>query len=159
MIVKSFSERFLHIDMDAFFVEVERKRDPSLNGVPVVVGGLGRRGVVASASYEARAHGVRSAMPIGEARRLCPHARFIPPSHGIYGEMSGRVFEIFRSFTPAVEGLSVDEAFLDISGLRLHYSSPAAAGSELRSLIRSQLDLQAPWPRLPVTGTAPTGCA
>lgn len=138
-----FAERFLHIDMDAFFVEVERKRDPSLVGVPVIVGGLGRRGVVASASYEARALGVRSAMPIGEARRLCPRGRYLPPTHGVYGEVSRQVFAIFQSFTPLVEGLSVDEAFLDIAGLRLHYESPAAAGHELRRLVRDQLDLPA----------------
>ena len=141
--MRKFAERFLHIDMDAFFVEVERRRDPSLIGVPVVVGGLGRRGVVASASYEARANGVHSAMPIGEARRLCARARFIPPDHNAYGEVSREVFEVFRSFSPAVEGLSVDEAFLDISGLRLHYESPAAAGQELRSRIRDQLALPA----------------
>jgi DNA polymerase-4 len=129
--------------MDAFFVEVERKRDPSLVGVPVIVGGLGRRGVVASASYEARTFGVGSAMPIGEARRLCPHGRYLPPSHGIYGETSREVFAIFRSFTPLVEGLSVDEAFLDIAGLRLHYASPAAAGQELRSRVRLELGLPA----------------
>jgi DNA polymerase-4 len=138
-----FAERFLHVDMDAFFVEVERRRDASLTGVPVVVGGLGQRGVVASASYEARERGVRSAMPIGEARRLCPHGRFIAPSHGVYGEVSSQVFAVFRSFTPLVEGLSVDEAFLDIAGLRLHYESPAAAGSELRKRIRRELDLPA----------------
>jgi DNA polymerase-4 len=138
-----FEEQFLHIDMDAFFVEVERKRDSSLVGVPVIVGGLGRRGVVASASYEARAYGVRSAMPIGEARRLCPHGRYVPPSHGIYGETSREVFAVFRSFTPLVEGLSVDEAFLDIAGLRLHYASPADAGHELRRQIRQELGLPA----------------
>lgn len=138
-----FAERFLHIDMDAFFVEVERQRDPSLIGVPVVVGGLGRRGVVASASYEARMAGVRSAMPIGEARRRCPRARFVPPSHSTYGEVSAEVFEVFHSFTPKVEGLSVDEAFLDISGLRFHYESPAEAGQELRSRVRTKIGLPA----------------
>lgn len=138
-----FAEKFLHIDMDAFFVEVERQRDPSLIGVPVIVGGLGRRGVVASASYEARARGVHSAMPIGEARRLCPNGRYVPPGHGVYGEVSADVFEVFRSFTPLVEGLSVDEAFLDISGLRLHYKSPPEAGEALRARIRDELGLPA----------------
>jgi DNA polymerase-4 len=141
--MRDFVERFLHIDMDAFFVEVERKKDPSLRGLPVVVGGLGRRGVVASASYEARAAGVHSAMPIGEARRLCPRARFVPPDHTSYSEVSHNVFDVFRGFTPLVEGLSVDEAFLDISGLRLHYASPAAAGEELRLRIRSEVGLPA----------------
>ncbi len=138
-----FQERFLHVDMDAFFVEVERLRDPSLVGVPVIVGGLGRRGVVAAASYEARALGVHSAMPIGEARRLCPHGRFLPPDHGRYGEVSGEAFAVFRSFTPLVEGLSVDEAFLDISGLRLHYARPRAVGEALRMQIRRELGLPA----------------
>ena len=141
--VSGFTERFLHIDMDAFFVEVERRRDPGLAGKPVIVGGLGRRGVVASASYEARARGVHSAMPIGEARRLCPHGVFIPPSHSDYGAVSQEVFEVFRSFSPLVEGLSVDEAFIDISGLRLHYDSPAAVGTALRSSIRAELGLPA----------------
>lgn len=138
-----FAERFLHIDMDAFFVEVERNRDPSLVGVPVIVGGLGRRGVVASSSYEARARGVKSAMPMGEARRLCPHGRFLPPNHGLYAKVSRQVFQVFRSFSPRVEGLSVDEAFLDIGGLRLHYETPAAAGHQLRARVRDQLDLPA----------------
>jgi nucleotidyltransferase/DNA polymerase involved in DNA repair len=141
--VSGFAERFLHVDMDAFFVEVERRRDPSLVGKPVIVGGLGRRGVVASASYEARARGVHSAMPIGEARRLCPHAVYIAPAHGDYGAVSHRVFEVFRGFSPLVEGLSVDEAFLDISGLRLHYGSPAEVGAALRSSIRAELGLPA----------------
>ena len=141
--MRRFAERFLHIDMDAFFVEVERQRDSTLIGKPVVVGGLGRRGVVASASYEARAHGVRSAMPIGEARRLCPHARFVPPTHGAYGAVSREVFAVFRSFSPLVEGLSVDEAFLDISGLRLHHETPSAVGAALRERVRTELGLPA----------------
>ena len=141
--MERFAERFMHVDMDAFFVEVERLRDPSLVGKPVVVGGLGRRGVVAAASYEARARGVHSAMPIGEARRLCPRAHFIPPRHGAYGEVSSKVFALFRSFTPDVEGLSVDEAFLDIAGLRLHYEDPPAVGAAIRERIRSELGLPA----------------
>jgi DNA polymerase-4 len=138
-----FAERFLHVDMDAFFVEVERQRNPALVGVPVIVGGLGARGVVASASYEARSRGVHSAMPMVEARRLCPQGRYLPPDHGRYEEVSVQVFELLRTFTPLVEGLSVDEAFLDIAGLRLHYPDPAAAGDELRRLIRTRLGLPA----------------
>lgn len=141
--VADFAERFIHIDMDAFFVEVERRRDPRLRGVPVIVGGLGRRGVVASASYEARAKGVRSAMPIGEARRLCPAGRFLAPHHGRYSEASSDLFALLRTMTPRVEALSVDEAFLDISGLRLHYETPTAVGSALRSRIKASLGLPA----------------
>jgi DNA polymerase IV len=141
--MQGFAERFLHVDMDAFFVEVERRRDPSLIGKPVVVGGLGRRGVVASASYEARARGVHSAMPIGQARRLCPHGVFVPPSHSVYGEASAEVFDVFHRFTPLVEGLSVDEAFLDIAGLRLHYGSPMAVAVDLRKTIKDTLGLPA----------------
>jgi DNA polymerase-4 len=129
--------------MDAFFVEVERLRRPELAGKAVVVGGAGPRGVVAAASYEARRHGVHSAMPAGQARRLCPHAVFLPPDHAAYREASKEVFEVIGSFTAHVEPLSVDEAFLDIGGLRLHYPSPAAAGEELRSRLREQTRLPA----------------
>jgi len=136
-----FAERIAHIDMDAFFVEVERLTDPSLWGVPVAVGGAGKRGVVASASYEARSHGVRSAMPTAHARRRCPALRVVPPNQRAYGRASRQVFEIIRSFTPAVEPLSVDEAFLDIGGLRLHYDAPAAVADAMRSAIRKQAGL------------------
>jgi DNA polymerase-4 len=129
--------------MDAFFVEVERRHDPSLRGRPVVVGGGGNRGVVAAASYEARRYGIGSAMPMVEARRRCPHAVVVPPNHTRYGATSAQVFEIFRSFTPLVEGLSVDEAFLDVTGLRLHYQTPVAVAEAIRRRIRDALDLPA----------------
>jgi len=137
------TEPILHVDMDAFFVEVERQRDPSLMGVPVAVGGTGGRGVIASASYEARSHGVHSAQATSTARRLCRQLVVVPPSHGLYGEVSAQVFEVFRGFTPLVEGLSVDEAFLDVSGLRRHFDSPIDVATAVRAEIRSRTGLPA----------------
>jgi DNA polymerase-4 len=138
-----FLERIAHVDMDAFFVEVERLRRPHLRGTAVVVGGTGERGVVASASYEARRRGVHSAMPTGLARRMCPNAVFLPPDHGAYRDASQSVFAVLRSFTPVVEALSVDEAFLDVAGLRLHYPSPAAIGEAIRARLRAETGLPA----------------
>ena len=135
------TEPILHIDMDSFFVEVERLFDSRLVGRPVAVGGTGRRGVIASASYEAREFGVRSAQPTATALRLCPHLEVVAPSHGRYGEVSVEVFAVFRSFTPLVEGVSLDEAFLDVSGLTRHYDSPVDIGEEVRARIRSELGL------------------
>lgn len=135
------SEPILHVDMDSFFVEVERLNRDDLRDRPVAVGGTGNRGVIASASYEARRSGVRSAQPTSVARRLCPELVVVSPSHGKYGELSGRVFEVFNSFTPKVEGLSLDEAFLDVSGLRHHYGSPVGVGQEIRAKIRSDIGL------------------
>lgn len=137
------TEPILHVDLDAFFVEAERLRDPDLRGKPVAVGGTGSRGVVASASYEARAHGVHSAQPTATARRLCRDLIVVAPSHGRYGELSARVFEVFRRFTPLVEGLSLDEAFLDVSGLRRHFPNPVDVAIAVRSEIRDGLGLPA----------------
>lgn len=129
--------------MDAFFVEVERLRSPELVGKAVAVGGTGPRSVVAAASYEAREFGVRSALPMGRARRQCPHLIVVPPDHARYRQVSEQVFAIFRSVTPLVEGLSLDEAFLDVGGLRHHYPSAVDLAERLRAQIRSDLSLPA----------------
>jgi len=137
------TEPILHVDMDSFFVEVERLDDAALRDRPVAVGGAGPRGVIASASYEARAAGVHSAQPTSNARRMCPELVVVPADHERYADVSARVFSIFRSFTPLVEGLSLDEAFLDVGGLRLHHESPMSVGDSIRSTIRAELRLPA----------------
>ncbi len=119
----------LHADLDAFFASVEQRDDPSLRGRPVIVG----IGVVMCASYEARARGVRGAMGGGEARRLCPDAVFVPPRLSAYTDASKAVFEVFDDTTPFVEGISVDEAFLDVGGLRRIAGTPEEIAVRLRA--------------------------
>ena len=109
------SRAILHVDMDAFYASIEQRDDPSLKGRPVIVGGTSGRGVVAAASYEVRKFGVHSAMPMTTALRLCPHAICVPPRMQAYKDVSNQVFRIFHEFTPIVEGLSLDEAFLDVT--------------------------------------------
>lgn len=125
----------LHVDMDAFFASVELLEHPELKGTPVIIGHPGARGVVLSATYEARRFGVHSAMPMTRARRLCPRATIIPPSHGKYAKVSRDVMEIFRSITPEVEPLSSDEAFLDVGGARRRLGSPIAIATMIREQV------------------------
>jgi DNA polymerase IV len=127
----------LHADLDAFYASVEQRDDPALRGRPVLVGG----GVVLAASYEAKAHGVRTAMGGVQARRLCPHAVVVPPRMGVYAKASKAVFEVFRQTTPLVEGLSIDEAFLDVGGLRRVSGTPTEIAVRLRSEVRERVGL------------------
>jgi len=127
----------LHADLDAFYASVEQRDDPRLRGRPVIVGS----GVVLAASYEARAYGVRGAMGGAQARRLCPAVVVVQPRMSVYSEASKAVFEVFNDTTPVVEGLSIDEAFLDVGGLRRVSGTPAAIATRLRNQVQEQVGL------------------
>ncbi len=133
----------MHVDMDAFFASVEQLDNPELKGLPVIVGGLSGRGVVSTCSYEARKFGVHSAMPMHMAKRLCPQGIYIYPRMRRYKELSDRIMEIFHSFSPLVEQLSVDEAFLDISGMEGLYPDVVTLGKAVKEQIYSDTGLHA----------------
>lgn len=133
----------LHVDLDAFFASVEQLHDPSLRGRPVIVGGLGPRGVVAAASYEARRFGVHSAMPMARARRACPSGAFLPPRFEAYAKASAEVHEIFHATTPLVEPIALDEAFLDVAGVARVHGDAVTIATRVRARIHAETGLTA----------------
>lgn len=133
----------LHVDMDAFYASIEQLDNPELRGKPVIVGGSGHRGVVAAASYEVRTFGVHSAMPTREAMRRCPHAICVPPRFERYKAVSKTVFQVFHEFTPLVEGLSLDEAFLDVTASQTALGSAHSIATRIKQLIRERTGVTA----------------
>lgn len=131
----------LHADMDAFYASVEQRDNPALSGQPVIVGGLMERGVVAAASYEARKYGVHSAMPISKARRLCPDGVYIRPNMNKYRQVSAEIVTLLERFSPCLETLALDEAFLDISGMELLYDDVRMIGQAIKEAVWQELQL------------------
>ena len=135
--------KVVHVDMDAFYASVEQRDHPELRGTPVAVGGSGPRAVVAAASYEARAFGVHSALPMARALRLCPELRVVPPRFAAYREVSRQIREIFRRYTDLVEPLSLDEAYLDVTHPKIGPPSATLVATAIRAAIRSETGLTA----------------
>lgn len=133
----------IHVDMDAFFASVEQRDNPEFQGKPVIVGGLSGRGVVSTASYEARKYGVRSAMPMVEARRRCPAGVFLSGNHRKYVEVSQQIMDILADFTPLVEPLSLDEAFLDMTGTEWLYNNIEEAAKQIKARLKAEVGLVA----------------
>ena len=131
----------IHADMDAFYAAVEQRENPELRGKPVLIGPNSHRGVVLTASYEARPYGVGSAMPVAEARRRCPHAIMVPPNFELYQDISKQVMDIFGEFSPYVEALSLDEAFVDMSGATHFFGEPAEMGRKIKAAVKEATDL------------------
>jgi DNA polymerase-4 len=142
---KEFPQRMIfHVDMDAFYASVEQLENPAFRGKPVIVGGVDSvRGVVSAASYEARAFGVHSAMPVAQARQRCPHGIFIPGRHAVYGEYSRRFMDYLAEYSPVVEQISVDEAFLDMTGTEKLFGVAEVCGTKLKADILERLGLTA----------------
>ena len=158
--------RIIHVDMDAFYASVEQRDDPALRGVPVAVGGAGPRGVVATASYEARKFGVHSAMSSVTARRKCPDLVFVPPRFDVYRAVLQQIRGIFARYTSLIQPLSLDEAYLDVTEPLLDRGSATAIAEEIRAAIGSETGLTASagvpttnsWQSWPRTSGSPTGC-
>ena len=131
----------MHVDMDAFFASVEQLDHPEYKGHPVIVGGLSSRGVVATASYEARKFGVHSAMPISRAKKLCPHGIYVYPNMARYKEISHIIHKVMEEFTPIIEPLSLDEAFLDVTGITHKFTGPKALGSAIKDRVFEETGL------------------
>src|SRR5215212_7509150 len=135
--------KIIHVDMDAFYAAIEQRDDPALRGRPVAVGYAAKRGVVAAASYEARAFGVRSAMPSSTALRHCPELVFVPPRFEVYRAVSRHIHAIFADYTPLIEPLSLDEAYLDVTGNLRGIPTASATAAEIRSRIFEETELTA----------------
>lgn len=133
----------LHIDMDAYFASVEQRDQPAYRNKPVIIGGISGRGVVSTASYEARTYGIRSAMPMSEARRRCPEGIFLTPNMDKYAHVSDQIRHIFEAFSPLVEPLSMDEAFLDVTGMEYLYTDATDIARQIKARIKKELNLTA----------------